>query len=181
MIRDLFAELRQGRDAGLAQYSSRAVGMQAELRERERRAKDNLERRQREAEVPEMPALEESFAENDWDEARADGGDNEPREREDELEGQLRKRETELDEHRALQAEAANEIERLSARNAELEAERDSLVRVLAMPNVKKSLVKRFFPDANPGADPATLQTLTEMAKVINEAYAIVEKVQASA
>jgi chromosome segregation ATPase len=179
MIRDILAELRRGRDAGLAQYSRRASDKQAELREREREAQDQLERRRREGEAPETRG--EPFAENPWDEARADEAGDEGREREAELEGQLRERETELEEHRALQAEAANEIERLTARIAELEEERKPLVQVLTMPNVRTSLMKRFFPDANAGADPETLRTLTEMAKIINEAYAIVERIQASA
>jgi chromosome segregation ATPase len=176
-----FAELRRGRDAGLAQYSRRAGDMQAELREREQQAKDERDRRRREAEEAAISAREEAAAENQWDEPRADDLEGDAREREIGLEGELRERETELEEHRALQAEAANEIERLTARIAELEAECKPLVQVLTMPNVKTSLMKRFFPDANAGADPETMRTLTEMAKVINEAYAIVEKIQASA
>jgi hypothetical protein len=97
-----------------------------------------------------------------------------------ELETALREREAEIEQHKKLLAELAEFTEQQKARIAELEAMIAPLVAVLLIPGVKTGLINRFHPDKHPEADEATRTAYNEALRVINEAYAVVNRIQAS-
>ena len=70
--------------------------------------------------------------------------------------------------------------EELQARVAGLETVAAPLVAVLLMPGVKAMLVNRFHPDKHPEANPEQRGAYEEALRVINDAYAVIEKIQAS-
>jgi hypothetical protein len=102
-------------------------------------------------------------------------------------EGDSPARDSEVAEIRRLLADVTalaegqkGEIEQQAIRVAELGAMIAPLVAVLLMPGVKTGLVNRFHPDKHPDADDTKRAAYNEALRVINEAYAIVDQIQAS-
>jgi hypothetical protein len=67
----------------------------------------------------------------------------------------------------------------LQARVAELESVATPLAAALLIPGVKAMLVNRFHSDKNPDATAEQYAAYEEAMKVINEAYAVIKKIQA--
>src|SRR4051812_38109606 len=89
---------------------------------------------------------------------------------------QLRERVGELED---VLRELTEYAEQLQARMAELESVATPLATALLMPGVKAMLANRFHPDKNPDATAEQLAAYEEAMKVINEAYAVIAKIQA--
>jgi hypothetical protein len=70
--------------------------------------------------------------------------------------------------------------EQLRTHVAGLETVAAPLVAVLLMPGIKAMLVNRFHPDKHPEANAEQRAAYGEALRVINEAYAVIEKIQAS-
>ena len=126
------------------------------------------------------PGREERFVEpeSEFDAPTDDMGQS-PRAA-DELETALRARDAEIEQHKKLIAELAEFTKQQKARIAELEGVSAPLVAVLLMPGVKTGLLNRFHPDKHPDADDAKRAAYNEALRVINEAYGIVDQIQAS-
>src|SRR4051794_14381513 len=75
--------------------------------------------------------------------------------------------------------ELTQSIGELQARTAELEGVATPLAAALLIPGVKAMLANRFHPDKNPDATAEQRAGYEEAMKVINEAYAVIAKIQA--
>jgi len=87
--------------------------------------------------------------------------------------------EAHIAELKAALRELTEYAEQLQARVAGLETVAAPLAAVLLMPGVKTMLVNRFHPDRNPQANAEQRAAYGEALRVINEAYAVIEKIQA--
>jgi hypothetical protein len=90
----------------------------------------------------------------------------------------LRERDGQAAESKQLIADLAAFAEQLQARVAGLETVATPLVAVLLMPGVKAMLINRFHRDKHPEANAEQRAAYDEAMRVINAAYAVIEKIQ---
>src|SRR3954447_21536371 len=89
---------------------------------------------------------------------------------------QLRERVLELED---VLRDLTEYAEQLQARIAELETVATPLAAALLLPGVKTWLANQFHPDKHPEATPEQRAAYETAMKVINEAYALIAKIQA--
>jgi hypothetical protein len=87
-------------------------------------------------------------------------------------ENDIRRLSDELNQHKALLRKAADEVELLERQVETLQP----IATLLQIQGLKAVLLNHFHPDKHPQADERQRKNFNEVLKVINEAYAMVER-----